>query len=100
MLKHIVISSAIQAKLEERHRVSRLEICQCFLNNDAQYLKDQREEHNTDPPTLWFLAETDKARLLKVVFVSRDGNVFIKTAYEPNSDEIRIFNKLTSHPGN
>ncbi|MCP2009817.1 uncharacterized DUF497 family protein [Duganella sp. HSC-15S17] len=54
-------------------------------------LTDEREDHKRNPPTLWFVAETRKGRLLKVVFQMRDGNCHIITAYEANKDEIRIY---------
>jgi len=52
-----------------------------------------REEHRTNPPTHWFLAETCYGRLLKVVFVpdTNGKDIYIKTAYEPNETEIRIY---------
>ena len=48
-----------------------------------------REEHRTNPPTHWFLAETCYGRLLKVVFVpdTNGKDIYIKTAYEPNEQK-------------
>jgi hypothetical protein len=40
---------------------------------------------------MWFLAATNTNRILKVVFVFNDGDFYIKTAYEPNTDEIEIY---------
>lgn len=56
-------------------------------------LIDDREDHRRNPPTLWFIAETNKGRLLKIVFQNRDANCHIITAYEPNQDEIRIYER-------
>jgi hypothetical protein len=44
-------------------------------------LTDDREDHQTDPPTLWFLAPTNKGRMLKVIFMFKDGTIHIKSAY-------------------
>jgi len=55
------------------------------------YLIDDREDNRTDPETLWFIAETNKGRLLKVCFMFMDGNVHIKTTYEPNEVEIEVY---------
>jgi len=87
----IVITERIQAKLAEKHKVTRAEIEECFLNREGGLLLDEREDHKTDPPTLWFISETDAGRTLKIVFVERDGIVFLKTAYDANEDEKRIY---------
>jgi uncharacterized DUF497 family protein len=81
----------ILTKLQERHNVSLHEVRQCFINRDGGFLEDNREEHKTNPPTEWFIAETNQGRLLKVCFVQIGTEIDIKTAYEPNEDEIRIY---------
>jgi len=87
----IKISSAIQEKLLLKHRVSLTEVVECFENREGNYLIDNREDHRTDPPTLWFIAETNQGRSLKVVFIFIQGHIHIKTAYEPNEKETGIF---------
>ncbi|MBX9427905.1 ADP-ribosyl-(dinitrogen reductase) hydrolase [Ralstonia pseudosolanacearum] len=87
---NLVITPGIKQKLEVKHNVSELEVQQCFLNLCGTYVTDDREEHRTDPPTLWFVAETDRGRVLKIVFVHADGNIMLKSAYEasPRVQEI------------
>lgn len=85
------ISTTVRAKLQSKHDVSEREIEQCFDNKCGLYLIDDREDNKTDPETLWFLAETNKGRVLKVCFMFIDGNVHIKTAYEPNEDEVKVY---------
>lgn len=91
------ISSRIRRKLEQKHGVSESEIRECFTSREGKFLEDTREENRTDPPTKWFIAETDRGRLLKIVFVPyQNGNnidVVIKTAYAPNETEQRIYSK-------
>jgi hypothetical protein len=95
----IVISQRILRKLAEKHRVSEDEIRQCFMNVEGSYLRDTREKHDTDPPTHWFISETNRKRKLKVVFVARkvetpngaQVRVDIKTAYEPSAEEIDLY---------
>jgi hypothetical protein len=87
----LVISQVVLKKLTEKHRVSRSEVEQCFENMEGGLLKDTREEHQTEPPTLWFLARTDAGRNLKVVYVQRGELVFLKTSYDANEDEIEIY---------
>ena len=94
----IVISAKIAAKLLEKHQVSPKEVSQCFVNRNGGLLEDDREDNQTDPPTQWFIAETNQGRRLKVVFVQRQNElglkIYLRTAYEPNAEEIRIYGKF------
>lgn len=84
----IYISKRVQDKLDEKHGgVSMMEIRQCFANLDGKILYDTRATHLTNPITRWFIAETDFGRELKIAYIQREGNIHIKTAYEPNDDE-------------
>lgn len=89
----VKISKKISDKLHFKHGVCETEVAECFANIEGRYLLDTREEHKSDPPTLWFIAETNMGRKLKVVFVSKEGDNYIKSAFEPNSEEIRIYHK-------
>lgn len=89
-----VISEAVKDKISKKEPpVSKREIEQCFENRILGLLLDTREKNKTDPPTKWFIALTNKNRLLKIVFLQKNGDVIIKTAYEPNDEEIRIYKK-------
>lgn len=87
-------SSAVKQKLAQKHGVSLEEVQQCFTNREGNLLEDIREEHKTDPPTQWFIAETDYGRRLKVAFMLKGGDIIVKTAYEPNETEERIYRKF------
>lgn len=90
MILHI--SDAIERKLREDHQVDQFEILQCFDNRTRTTLVDDREEHKTDPPTRWFIAETDTGRRLKVVYIQLTALDFvIRTVYEPSEDEEYIY---------
>lgn len=93
----IFISEKVSAKLAERHRVTADEIRQCFENREGGFLEDTREEHKTNPPTQWFIAETNRFRKLKVVFilepVLKSHRITIRTTYEPNLTEISIYER-------
>jgi hypothetical protein len=93
-MRSIRISLAIKDKLRNKHGVTEVEVAQCFENRCGVFLVDDREDHQTDPASLWFIAPTNKERSLKIVFMFIDGNVHIKTAYEPNADEIAIYEEL------
>jgi hypothetical protein len=97
----IWISPRIQRKLAERHRVTEDEIRQCFMNIEGDYLRDTREEHGTDPPSYWFISETNRRRKLKIVFVASkietpngaQTRIAIKTAYEPAPEELELYDR-------
>lgn len=96
----ICISTRVKLKLAEKHGgVTEDEIIQCFQNLEGDYLRDPREQHDPDPPSYWFISETNQRRLLKIVFIARkmdslDGSkvrIDIKTAYPPDAAEIELY---------
>lgn len=89
----IIISQKIRDKLKSKHSVSEEDVAQCFANRTGTYLLDPREEHASDPPTQWFISETDFGRKLKVVFILKSGNIYLRTAFKPNEKEISIYSK-------
>jgi len=95
----ISISTSVRQKLATKHSVTENEVIECFSSRkaNAKFLKDNREEHKTNPPSLWFIGTTDTGRVLKVVFIyCSDSNEFvIKTAYEANGEEVRIYSKYS-----
>lgn len=76
---------AVIAKLRDKHGVTQKEVMECFTNGEAIYFEDTEEDHQTDPPTWWFMAPTNHNRLLAVFFIRKDGDIVIKTAFEPTS---------------
>ena len=86
------MSKKIREKLSlKQPPVTEEEIVQCFANKIGGFLIDARETHVTDPPTKWFVSETNYGRKLKVVFILKEGNIIIKPAFDPNSTELRIY---------
>ncbi len=92
-MKTLIVSASVLAKLRDKHGVTVREVEQCFENKCGLYLEDDREDNRTDPPTLAFVAPTNEDRLLKVVFIFLDGNVHIKTAFDPDADDIAFYDK-------
>ena len=90
-----IISKSVQNKLLEKHGVTRDEVIQCFANMRCltDTLIDDREDHKTDPPTQWFIGTTDAARTLKVVYIHETPYIYIKSAYKPEPEALRIYNK-------
>ena len=92
--KYLKISKRIKEKLIYKHNVNTTEVHECFINRTKGLLEDTRVENKTNPPTLWFIAETDYCRLLKIVFIELpDGTYEVKTAYEPNEIEVKIYER-------
>jgi uncharacterized DUF497 family protein len=99
----IVIHLAIRKKLEEKHGVSEEEVRQCFANFGGKFLRDIREKHETDPPTWWFIGETNRLRALKVVFIARKvetphgatTQIIIKTAFPPSPEDTQCFEHVS-----
>jgi hypothetical protein len=92
------ISEKIITKLANKiPPVSQEEIEQCFATRDHVYLKDERENNRTIPPTLWFISDTFMGRKLKITFIQLENkDIVIKTAYEPNKDEVRVYRKYAA----
>ena len=92
-MENLKISDGVLRKLRERHNVTRIEVEQCFRNRLGGLLVDKRALTKTNPPTLWFVAPTNKARSLKIVYIQKGSIVELKTAYDPNEEETRIYRR-------
>lgn len=88
----LLIAPDIRLKLARKSPpVTRQEIIQCFANRTGTFLVDTREKNRTDPPTLWFISETDFGRKLKICFIEDVNDITIKTAYEPSDIEKDLY---------
>lgn len=85
------VSPEVERKLRDKHDVEFDEVVEAFVNHSGHFLRDDREIHQTVPPTEWFISETDAGRRLKIVFVEEDGTFRIKTAYQPSPREEAIY---------
>jgi uncharacterized DUF497 family protein len=92
-MKNLIVTDAIKAKLKTKHKVDLTEVEQCFHNKRGNLLMDNRAAHKTDPPTLWFIAQTNKERMLKIVYIQINGEIHLKTAYEANEDEKQLYRR-------
>ena len=96
---NLSISIAVREKLANKTPpVTESEIIQCFANRNRSDLLDVRADNRTNPITRWFIAETDFGRKLKVAYMPFTNRIEIKSAYDPNLEELRIYNKI-SLPG-
>lgn len=92
-MQNLIVSSAVLIKLRDKHSITVREVEQCFENKCGLYVEDEREDNRTNPATLTFIAPTSQNRLLKVAFIFLDGNVHIKTAFEPDAQDIAFYEK-------
>ena len=90
-VENLSVSDAVLRKITTRHGVDLVEVRQCFLNKNGKLLFDNRALTKTDPPTLWFIAMTNKKRSLKIVYILKNSQTILKTAYEPNETELAIY---------
>ena len=93
-MQQLVMTTRVIEKLRSKHKVDVSEVRQCFLNRSGKLLFDTREEHKTTPPTLWFIAPTNRNRLLKIVYIQDSYKVLLKSAYEPNDMECSIYRQF------
>ena len=91
----LIIKPDVWKKLETKHLIKvPWEIIQCFANRSGITLDELRQKHKTDPKTVWFVSETDSGRKLKIVFMQHPNrDIEIKSAFEPNPEEIAIYAK-------
>lgn len=93
----LIISSSVRDKLAKKSPpVQEHEIIQCFANRTHKDLIDTREAHLTNPMTRWFISQTDYGRSLKISYIPTKDGIVIKSAYDPNTDEWRIFSDFTT----
>ncbi len=92
-------SPDVIAKLRDRHGLTQKEVTECFANGEAVYFEDMEEEHQTDPPTWWFMAPTNHNKMLKICFIRKDDDIVIKTAFEPsNIKHLELYRQLAKLP--
>jgi len=94
-MKNLVISAEIKEKLVLKHNLSREDVEQCFKNRTHSYLQDTLLEHLTEPITEWFISENDSGKLIKIVCIFNNGQIFLKSAFPPNEKEISIYNSIS-----
>ncbi len=92
----IIIYPLILDKLRVKHGVSADEVELAFLNRAGSLAKEARPHNQGDEDRFWFISTTDKGRELKVVFfIDVDENApVVITAYEPNDDEVKLYEKI------
>ena len=90
-MQQLIITAKVLEKLKAKHGIARSEVEQCFYNRVGNLLVDDRELRRTNPPTLWFISKTNKGRLIKVVYIQKGSEVYLKSAFEPNATEISIY---------
>lgn len=91
----IRISDDVLNKIAGRN-ITPKDVNQCFLNRELGLCEDTRAEHLTDPITRWFVAETDKGRTLKIMYVPGKDGVDLKSAYDATDAIIRIYKKYAA----
>lgn len=96
MQEYLFIHKTIENKCLIKHNVLENEIREAWQSYDGTVLvTDDREEHRTNPPTVWFVVKTSGVRLLKIIAViDSDGVAYLKSAYDANQKVINLFRKM------
>lgn len=88
----IIISGEIEKKIgaDDHGNITVKEVHECFENHCGRYAYEQHPQHKNDlgQATPWFVADTNHGRTLKIMFVRRGGDVFLKSAY-PATDKVQ-----------
>lgn len=88
------VSSKVKDKLWEKHNLTITEVKEGFANRTAGFLDDTRADHKTDPPTRWFVSETDRGKRIKIIFIYKNDNIIIKSAYPPELDAEKMYSRF------
>lgn len=93
-MKGFKVSARIREKILHKHGVTMEEVTECFLNRSPHAFTDDRLDPQTDPPTQWFIAETDKTRKLKIVYCEYEDFFAIKSAFDATTKWCVVYDEL------
>jgi uncharacterized DUF497 family protein len=93
-MEYVIDSKKIEQKLAKRG-ITLQHVYECFENKIGRALHETRPQHQTTPPTLWFISKTHADRMLKIVFMyyAIAQEVHIKSAYEPSEEDIERYER-------
>ena len=91
----IVASARITEKLLVVHKVDIVEVEEAFNAWVGRPLVDDRAQHKTRPPTVWFCSATLSGRILKVIGIphSKTREFVLKSAYDATDEDIDLYEK-------
>ena len=96
----LIISPEIEAKIgsADHGQITRKEVEECFDNHCGRYALDHRPQHldSQGNPCPWFVAETNRRRRLKIMFVQENGNIYLKSAYPATQSVVDLFIRRTT----
>lgn len=95
------ISPKTEKKIERKHNsISLDDIYYAFHNPLGGIFDDNRPEHKTEPPTRWFIGETEYGRKVKIAYIWPPGEKpRIKTAYEPKQPTLEYYKYINKLKG-
>jgi hypothetical protein len=92
---NLTVSPSVLQKIKTKHDITEEQIYECFYNRTHGFLIDSREEHKSDPPTNWFISETDCGLRLKVCFIQIGTEIKLKTAFVPtNPNTVEMYYRM------
>jgi hypothetical protein len=93
----LMMSEEIKKKLWEKHdKTTEEHINSAFENRSRTILRDNRPQHQTVPPTLWFVGKAN-GKPFKIAFIlfKEAKAIVIKTAYPANDQTQKKYIELS-----
>lgn len=88
----LIVPPGIAAKIaaDDHGNVTEKEVQECFANHTGGYCYDKRPQHldGDGKPSPWFVAKTNRGRILKIMFVRDGRDLYLKSAY-PATDRVQ-----------
>lgn len=88
-----MVTPRIVEKILVEHGVDVLEVEDAFNLWCGHPLIDDRPQHKTRPPTIWFCSATSEGRILKIVGIPDKNNreFILKSSYDAEDWEIELY---------
>ena len=96
----MILHDSVKNKVYKKHKLTLNEIQEAFENPLGNIYEDNRSEHKTTPPTLWFIGETLYGKKIKIVYIAfPDKPPVIKSAYEPEQPTKELYKEWNLKDG-
>ena len=94
----IIIPPGIARKISQpdHGEITEKDVYECFENHDGRVCWDSRPQHldRQGLPSPWFVSETNKRRLLKIMFIRENEDVHLKSAYPATQQVHELYERF------
>lgn len=88
------IPAGVKIKIVEKHHLTVEEVREAFFNLEGEFATEEREANQGSHKRYWFISKSDTGRVIKVVLADEDGSFYLVTAYEPDDQEVNLYENL------